>query len=554
MFEKKLDTDPYLEKLAASDPELYNELLLELSKRPETNQALTLHESTPVEILRIIASKIETPAPYWASGILSHPNCPPELIAEKLISGEDLELISIARNPSLNEEDVRVLAKSSYPALHTWICRRPDCPPDLLEEFFSICLKQWEGAIAQNGEAPEPDQSTSLFDDDLYFDDNSFQNAFYEVDKDLLEAIAANPNTPDSVFKKMMAMNLKTKWFDEGTLGHTLLHNPSVSLEDKAFLSLQGFSHEVSNIQTTSLVEHHGLPSSIIFQMPKFQQRFKEALNSVGHPSALLDPVLQVTDNEYNFNELVNEWIKHETIYRTLWPEILSEREDVFYQYRRSSYDGDYFYFSLKDFNFEHDFSRGSYGYNSMGYPFIDRSWAVTAENMSIEMSYENFTSRDMIEYLEGDDEDMYDLALAAVISQNSYEGEITTYSSSSGVTKQTVKAHYSITKKGEKYVCDWADSYFSEDADVEVHLFPEKARPYSWKALSEAKKDLITRIIIEGFNQKVDTKYQYAEHFLACIALHPDTPDSIRQSLSDVESTILQQALVIGNGKRKEN
>jgi hypothetical protein len=553
MFDKKLDTDPYLDRLLASDPELHNELLLEFLKWPQTNQALTLHEATPVEILRRILGGIKGVKPYWATAALSHPNCPPELIMEKLKTGSDDELLALTRNRSLNDDQVRVLAMSSYSPILTWVCRRPDCPPDILEESFSICLKQWEVALERMRERGDVDNSATIFDDDLLFGEFDDQNGFLEVDKDLLEAIAANSNTPDQVFKKMMTMDLRMEWFDNGSLGKTLLLNPSVAAEDRAFLALQGFTNEVTRPnQVTSMVEHHGLPSSMVFQISKFPKRFKEALNSVGHPLAVLDPDLDVSEHEYSFNEIVNEWIKHETIYRTLWPE-LSERGDIHFNYRRSSYDGDFFYFSHKDLNLEHDFSRGSYGYNSMGYPFVDRAWAVTAEHMSIEMSYENFSSRDMIDFFEGDDEDMYDHVLASVISQNSYEGEVTTYSSS-GETKRTVKAQYSLTKKGEKFVCDSADSYFSEDADVEVNLFPEKALPDSWKALSGEKKDLITRIIIEGFHQKVDTKYQYAEHFLACIALHPNTPDSIRQSMSGIESTIIQQALGIGNGKRKEN
>ena len=57
-----------------------------------------------------------------------------------------------------------------------------------------------------------------------------------------------------------------------------------------------------------------------------------------------------------------------------------------------------------------------------------------------------------------------------------------------------------------------------------------------------------ITKIIIEGFNEKVDTKFQYAEHFLTCIALHPDTPDSIRDTIKGVDSKVIQQAIAVSS------
>ena len=125
MFENKLDTDPYLDRLEASDPALYSEILLEFLKRPETRVAITRHEKTPSEILKIIASDNGAP---WIE-ILSHPNCPPDLIKQRLKKGNQDELISIAQNCLIDESLIRELAKSAYSPVLTWVCRRPDCPP-----------------------------------------------------------------------------------------------------------------------------------------------------------------------------------------------------------------------------------------------------------------------------------------------------------------------------------------------------------------------------------------------------------------------------------------
>jgi len=84
----------------------------------------------------------------------------------------------------------------------------------------------------------------------------------------------------------------------------------------------------------------------------------------------------------------------------------------------------------------------------------------------------------------------------------------------------------------------------------VEYHarILPEKALPYSWKRLSEEKRIAITKMVIDGFNKKVDTKYQFAEHFLACIALLLSTSDSIRSLLEKVDSLTVREALLISN------
>jgi hypothetical protein len=549
MFDKKLDTDPYLDRLEASDRALYREILLEFLKRPETKAAITRHERTPSEILQIIAK--ENGAPW--SVILSHPNCPPDLIKQRLKKGDEDELISIAQNCSIDESLIKDLAKSTYPTVLTWLCRRPDCSADTLQSIFTICEEQWNNALKRMREESEANNNINVIYGDDVFGGMDEYGMYHEVDEYLLEAIASNPNTPKQVFKKMLNMELHKKWFSDGTLGSTLLSNPSVSAEDRAFLNLQGFSRiEDTSIRVSSMIEHYGLPTSQAFQYSKFPAKYLEALNELGHPSGLLHPNLKIVDQEYDFNEFVDSWIKYETIYRTLWPE-LTERKDIYFWYSRSSYDGDNFFFSTPGLELEHEFSRGSYTYNSMSYPFIDRAWAVTVEDMDLEMSNENFSYRDVEELFDYSDEgEQYDLILAAIVSKNSWSGEVTTYSSSEPDKKTTVSAQYTLTTKGEKFVCEWAESFFEDDREMKINVIPEKALPYSWNAMPREKKEKINEIIIQGFNAKVDTKYQFAEHFLICIALHPGTPTSIKEMLKPLDSKMLSQALAVS--PRKED
>ncbi len=549
MFEKKLDTDPYLDRLEASDPGLYQEILLEFLKRPETRVAITRHEKTPSEILKIIASDNGA---LW-SAILSHPNCPPDLIDQRLKKGNEDELISIAQNCSIDDSTIRNLAKSTYSTVLTWISRRPDCPADLLESFFAICEEQWESALKRIQDESEANNGVDVIYGDDVFGGLDEYAMYYEIDDYLLEAIASNPNTPQQVFSKMMKMDLDKKWFSDGTLGSTLLSNPSVSAEDRAFINLQGITkYEDNSSRVSSMIEHYGLPTSQAFEYSKFPSKYLEALNELGHPSGLLHPNLKIVDQEYDFNEFVDSWVKYETIYRTLWPE-LTERKDIYFWYSRSSYDGDNFYFSTPGLELEHEFSRGSYTYNSMSYPFIDRAWAETVEDMDLEMSNENFSYRDVEELFDySDDDEQYDLILAAIVSKNSWSGEVTTYSSSEPDKKQYVSAEYALTAKGEKFVCEWAESFFQDDREMKIRVFPEKALPYSWNAMPLEKKEKITQIIIQGFNAKVDTKYQLAEHFLICIALHPGTPESIKEMLKELESKMISQALAVS--PRKED
>ncbi len=521
MFKKELSTDPYLDRLADSNPNLYNELLLEFLKHPQTKEAIVRHESTPMEVLRLISrEKLSQDLDF----MLQHPNCPPELIEQKIKEGNESDLLEIAKNCSINVEQINELAKNPSSSVLFWICRRPDCPPDVLESTFLVCEKKYEEAVDISEDGAYELSSDPIIDISDNLD-------LFEIG-DFILAIAANPNTPQQIFKKMLKMNLNLEDTNGDVLGSVLLQNFSVSDEDKVFLSLSGFVKTIKDSsQDYSMINYYGLPTAIAFTLPNFPQRFRQALANVGQPLALLDPDIEILNQKYKFNEIIGQWIKHETIYRTLWPE-LGERNDISFFYQRSSYDGDNFYFDCRGVEFEHNFLRGAYTYNSMSYPFIERPWVETVETMDIEMSHENFSRHEieeMFDYASGEDD--YEVILASIISKNFWAQEVPI-------------PQYSLTRKGNEFVCEWAESFFADDRDLRVIVYPLKALPYSWKALSSERKDKITEVIIEGFKAKVDTKYQYAEHFLACIALNPYTPNSIKSLLKEVDSKVVSQAL----------
>ena len=169
-----------------------------------------------------------------------------------------------------------------------------------------------------------------------------------------------------------------------------------------------------------------------------------------------------------------------------------------------------------------------------MSYPFIERSWAELDEDMDIEMAIENFQNRDLIELYDYCEEGEYDLILASIVS---------TFSSQ---VESDELPQYILTKKGEEFVCEQAESFFEDDRDVKIEMIPEKALPYSWRALSDEKKLIITTMIIDGYKEKVDDKYQFAEHFLTCIALNLSTPPEIKALLATVDSKVVKQALEV--------
>ena len=206
MFEKKIETDPYLDKLEAKDPALYQELLLEFLKHPLTSSSIARHGTTPKSILAKLVQG--TPVPW--NEVFVHPNCPDDLLDQKLNSTVETDRISISQNPVLTEDQIRILAINASETVLIWICRRPDCPPDILESSFSICEQQWNNVVTEVESYSEANNPSVLFDDDDVFGE-LIESAYYEFNETLAEAIAGNRNTPKEIFKKLLQMNPKNE-------------------------------------------------------------------------------------------------------------------------------------------------------------------------------------------------------------------------------------------------------------------------------------------------------------------------------------------------------
>jgi hypothetical protein len=102
------------------------------------------------------------------------------------------------------------------------------------------------------------------------------------------------------------------------------------------------------------------------------------------------------------------------------------------------------------------------------------------------------------------------------------------------------------LTEKGREFLTSEGSNWFDDDVEYHVRIHSKKALPYSWKKLSKEKQLLIAKVIIDGFNEKVDGKYQFAEHFLVCIALLPNTSSEVRTLVETVDSVVVRQALAI--------
>jgi len=488
MSKASLPSDPYLDRIEAQDSKLYLEILYCLIEHKVANKSIARHGRTPAEVLSALAK--EKDAPIYE--IVQHPNCPDELLRSSLQSPDSLVRLSVANNPNLSPSQIELLASDEDDSVKLHLSNRSDLSEDVIRKLFN-----W----AKNEANQDYGHKMSWF-----------------------YGIAKNPNTPREIIQALLKFDLKEEDYDGSTLGSALMSNPNMIDEDKALLSINGIPPKKMESIEVNMLEHEGLPSSKAFEIQSFPIQYIQALAKAGHPFALFHPDLAVAEFQPSFNEYIDYFIKSEIIYRTLWPELI-ERNDIKFFYLRSSYDGDALYFHVPGLQLQHDFTRGSMTYNSMSYAFIERDWVEVIEGLDSDDVISLFEHRTFDEFI---DFEMEEIQLAFSISHS------------------VLAKRVELTQKGREFLEAEGSTYFDDDVDYHVRILPDKALPYSWKKLSKEKQLLITKVIIDGFNEKVDGKYQFAEHFLVCIALLPNTSSEIRTLIEAVDSDVVRQALAI--------
>lgn len=488
MSKTSLPSDPYLDRIEAQDSKLYLEILFHLIEHKVANKSIARHGRTPAEVLSALAK--EKDAPIYE--IVQHPNCPDELLSSNLQSPDSLVRLSVANNPNLSPSQIELLASDQDDSVKFHLSNRKDLSEGVIRKLFD-----WANNVA---------------------------NQEYGHKMSWFYGIAKNPNTPRDIIEKLLKFDLKDEDYEGSNLGNALMSNPSLLDEERAFLSINGVAPKAMDSRETNMLEHEGLPSSKAFEIQSFPIQYIQALAKAGHPFALFHPELAVAEFQPSFNEYIDYFIKSEIIYRTLWPELI-ERGDVKFFYLRSSYDGDAVYFHAPGLRLDHNFTRGSMTYNSMSYAFIQREWVEVIEGLDWDEVIGLFEHRTFDEFV---DFEMEEIQLAFSISHSVLDKRV------------------ELTEKGREFLTSEGSNWFDDDVEYHVRIHSKKALPYSWKKLSKEKQLLIAKVIIDGFNEKVDGKYQFAEHFLVCIALLPNTSSEVRTLVETVDSVVVRQALAI--------
>jgi hypothetical protein len=98
---------------------------------------------------------------------------------------------------------------------------------------------------------------------------------------------------------------------------------------------------------------------------------------------------------------------------------------------------------------------------------------------------------------------------------------------------------HYNSAETVDAYSEFVEPEYFDASAD-----FVHKKAKYSWSLLPIMKKSLVVDCLKVALKSKEVKPSKDAEHFLGCVALHPDTPLEILEELSSLGNDLVNSTL----------
>jgi hypothetical protein len=478
--------DPYLAAIEEKDEGLYVGLLNEMLNYPQLHSGLTQHSRTPSAILQKIADNYELER--IPIRIFENPNCPKDLI-KRAISSSSLELRKyVAINESVTRNDIDQLIE--IPELASSLAGRKNLDPD-----YFIYL--WENYLIDKTEVP------------------------YLFNHYLLTALACNPSTPLKVLKNISKYEFLD--FPENTVQSLLLSNPALPETVRAEYALQGI------VPKSNILEKNDTtwsPTNQIFTLQDFPAKYLEILSQLGHPGGLLrSDFIPPRFEDLDSHAIFNLWQQDQSIYKTLWPELRDFKgwQDGGVEFKYwLNYDGNFTYF-LCDLDLENEERQydGEINYHSIpGSP----DWIPFQR--SITEAFENFGYIEFPEAIEwgGTSEWLQAWAL-------------------SEADPELVR----LTELGDRFVIEQDLDRFDEERVFDAEVIENLILPYSWKALSDKKKEFLIKFIKSVYLQQEDGFWQYAEHFLICIALNSSTStELIKSYLKDLNSQLLVEALEI--------
>lgn len=485
--------DPFLEKLESVDSVVFQELLEAMVQFPSLHGGLAQNFGTPAKIL---AEVIENYKDFSLvpPQVLGNANCPRKLIDHFIDSpvSESPQLAALATNENLSRNDlVRLISR---PELASIIAGRSNLPADFFTQI-------WEKYLVDT------------------------RDAAFSLNLSVLKVLACNPKTPLKILRNLAKYELLDS---PGLIKSLLMSNPALPTEMMAEFALLE-SKPVENVLHRTASDWY--PTNIVFGLEEFPEHLLVALVNIGHPGGFLrTDVIPPDSNAFDGDAIFDMWIRDQSIYKTLWPELRDTQGTSLSFLRWYRRDAGFTFFDVGEIEFEHEERRED---GTLNYHAIPDSpdW----------LPYEVDFSDALLNYRYCDFEEVAGdgvLEWAEAWNLRNYDPEYISLDEADASALQFMwDQHMDIT--------DYMDEGHFFAARVDENL----RRPYGWKCISLQKKSFLIEFITGVYLAGKDGYFQYAEHFLVCICLNPYTEDELIEKYfvdKSVGSELIEQALEV--------
>jgi hypothetical protein len=380
----------------------------------------------------------------------------------------------LASNESLDRDKLNRLI--TRPELAASLAGRSNFPPDLF-------VYLWENYLV------------------------NLNSAAFSLNVPLLKALACNPKTPLKILRNLSKYELLDT---PGLVKSHLMSNPALPSVIKAEFALLGFQ-AVWNILDKA--ETDWSPTNAIFGIEEFPEHLLASLVNIGHPGGYLrTDVVPSKEMSLDSKSVFDLWLSDQSIYKTLWPELRDVQPEGV-DFKRFLVDGRGLnYFEMAHLDFEHE-KRLLWTNNP-----DETNYHATHELIDwlpIEIYYPEAEDHfGNIDFSEAASWGNLECILAWNLSN--YDADYISL-----VEKKNL-AH--------QFIWDQSMSIWDVDRELDTFVDDELVKPYSWKSLSSEKKSFLIEFIRSVYLGGEHGYYQYAEHYLICIALNPHTDQDLIQ------------------------
>jgi len=460
---------------------------------------------------RAVASYAGLPTPQFErlakassalrSVIAERPDCPHQ-VAATLVGDTDPDVRrALASNPAIADEHLLMLASDADEWVR-WSAYRNPHAQDAHRAAVALLSPPGHLQIAEQSECLDPETSPERL-------------------RELTVAVAANPNREDLRVELAMNPNLPSDCVPK--------------LVEAAR----------SRNEWLPLWRRHGeiWPTTYAFMNPQTPDWVLTVLQDFGHPAILLSESVDHQTVSASPVESVVQLIASGLLVRALWRELALERV-VDLEYWNDSDDGDKFFPSSPSLPLLTPQSPAQFilgGYTD------GREWIETepylSQDSALRVAAEWFDTAGLFELVDFDTDSLDLMAIAGIAYLMEWEREELPGIS---LTDSGVLALRQALERGDVYL-------EHNDFDTRVTVLDSSLPGITFAGTSTGQKVGLVNSLRASRVEPTLNSWGISNHILKCIALHPETPDQIREQLQDDDDPQVRLAARISmNGSQR--